>query len=80
MTKIALVASTLPLPSPATARELLVFLLGPEHELHSVAHYSSSPRRLTVTCSCREAVTVDNEERFKRALRSMPLTEKVFAK
>ena len=68
------------LPTPATARELLVFLLGPQHELHSVAHYSSSKLRLTVTCTCRETITVDNEDRFKRALRSMPTTEKIFAR
>lgn len=68
---------TKPLSSPSTAREFLVYLMGETHELHSVAHHHVSKTSLVVVCSCKETVTVPNEDRFVKALRNSPKDRKV---
>lgn len=62
-------------PSRKTAREVLVYVAGKEHELHSVAdckNLSSGKMKIVITCSCGEKFKVEDTLENMRSLVNAP--------
>lgn len=59
-------------PAKMTARELLVSVAGPEHDLHSVVGKNKTGMKLSFKCSCGAQCDILAAEEAVRALQNVP--------
>ena len=60
------------LPQGATSRDLLEFIGGEEHALHTVVKKDIIVKKITFWCACGSKFTLENTKEYKQALRNVP--------